>query len=410
MDVRLPSWRRDEEGDFTEYECVVGSTEAGASTTVWRRFSLWKQLDDALPAELKARLETPFPRTPFLRSFGLIAEDDAFRDSRRQLLEEWLRSVVEAADGDAPATLRTFLSDSPPPLPDALPEEPAAAEAAATSPLARTPSESIDVPRSRTPPADKAPLGSPLAVSPPDEHQQQCDSDEWIVLTDSDEDEGAEETPDARVPSPQAKILPAAPPSPSPTPAATASSEPEPEPQPEPAARDQRSYVAAARASMLVGQTLPAEPTKQMMVQWMQDHCPHTFLKEHRLVGQTRSIANARTRQQICDAYYLALVAKIPEDRLESLIFETMDSDLDGTLDREELRFSPFESKLGHHWDALGTSRTGEGKPCATRADWKRFVVDTKQKVGGALSSFFLASLVYDCDVDCRHLLPVGQH
>ena len=166
---------------------------------------------------------------------------------------------------------------------------------------------------------------------------------------------------------------------------------------------ERRSYVAAARASVLLGEQLPAEPTKVQMVGWLQRNSGAVFLLEHKLNGDARAVANARTRNQISDAYYLALVSKVDSDKLERLIFDTMDSDLDETIDRDELRYSPFEPALGQHWEQMSNGKQ------MSRADWKRYVEVAKTKVGGAVGSF-LADLVYDADVDVHHLLPGGSN
>ena len=90
----------------------------------------------------------------------------------------------------------------------------------------------------------------------------------------------------------------------------------------------------------------------------------------------------------------------MPIDKLEGLIFDTMDSDLDERVNRNELRYSPFEQTLGPAWDQIAN-----GKPHIERSDWTRYVEAVKTKVGGAVEKF-LAELVFEADVDVAHLLP----
>ena len=50
----------------------------------------------------------------------------------------------------------------------------------------------------------------------------------------------------------------------------------------------------------------------------------------------------------------------LPLQRLVWLVFESIDIDHNGTLDKDEIRASAFGSKLEPHWDALDANGDGE--------------------------------------------------
>ena len=446
--VSVPESRVDLKGRFNEYR--IESTDGSVTTVAWRRFNEFKALDAALRAGAIAD-KPELPTATFLARYGITTTDV---EDRRIHLQGYLQEVVgKAGECDA---LTTFLGPKQQESTDgniitgADQHDGGASSAEQQSDagrvLVRQRSHNIDVPTLAARSSGHVMLaGSPFAISPPDEFEglfgdgaQYRDSDDWVHLemSDSEEDPPAPEpAPEpASAPQTEASARSTTPPTreeqsaaADPTGARAAGGDSPTRREKKQARKDKqkvlapytpavptvveastqpvrRSYVAAARASVLLGETLPAEPTKVQMVAWLQRNSGATFLLEHKLNGDAKAVANARTRNQISDAYYLALVSKVDSDKLERLIFDTMDSDLDETIDRDELRYSPFEPALGQHWEQMSN-----GKPEVSRADWKRYVEAAKTRVGGAVGSF-LADLVFDADVDVHHLLPGGSN
>ena len=407
------------EGNFVQYElCSQGA--GGLEGVAWRRFNDFKKLNAALRSD--SGLAPDLPDLPssgsFFARYGITATDV---DERRSHLEAYIQDVVGQV-GEGSDLLRDFLS-----LDTAADQTETAVtpEKHESAPKA-TPqrSERIEVPAATPRSSSQAFSGSPYAISPPDsvhgdEHAEVFDLASWVLLQDSDdEDEAASHRNEGNGGAPasmqRSAVSPEVPRSDgegastnheecqaegasSAKKRQTAGSVPISATEP---VKPKRSYVAAARASLLVGEALPPEPTKLQMVSWLHRNTSTEFLRENHLTGHPRAIANARSREELADAYYLALVAKVPVDKLEGLIFDTMDSDLDERVNRNELRYSPFEQSLGPAWDQIAN-----GKHHIERSDWSRYVEEAKTKVGGAVEKF-LADLVFEADVDVAHLLP----
>jgi len=399
------------EGNFVQYElCTQGAGGADRPEGVaWRRFNEFKKLNAALRSD--SGLAADLPDLPssgsFFARYGITATD---ADERRGQLESYIQEVVGQV-GESSDLVREFLALD-------MPTE--QAEAAATpenresaNPATPQRSESIEVPAATSYASAQTFSGSPYAISPPDschgdQEAEGFDLASWVLLQDSDDEEEAASTRnggDGGGPACEQHSA-ASPEVPSSDGGARGAPVEHEERQAavsvptEPPAKPKRSYVAAARASLLVGEVLPPEPTKLQMVSWLHRNTSTEFLRENHLTGHPRAIANARSREELADAYYLALVAKVPVDKLEGLIFDTMDSDLDERVNRNELRYSPFEKSLGPAWDQIAN-----GKHHIERSDWSRYVEAAKNRVGGAVEKF-LADLVFEADVDVAHLLP----
>ena len=369
--VCVPQSRLVVDGHFIQYE--VCAAWGARSTSAWRRFNDFKGLDAALRASAVADVPE-LPSASFFARYGITATDV---DERRVRLQGYMQEVLTLVDVESSERLRDFLAlqepaDEPSPSDDEECDSPA-------GPLVRQRSASIDVPAlAARSSAAHILAGSPFAISPPDEFhgggggQGQGEEDggeafdlvaTWVLLEDSDDE--VDETPPSTTPS-EAEAQSAldlsgvasheasssgggaetagSSPSASPTRREKKETRKKKQEQKQQAARvppapsvvrtvttqpPRRSYVADARASVLIGEPLPPEPTKLQMVAWLQRNASPAFLREHKLTGDPRAVANARSRDALADAYYLALVAKVPVEKLESLVFDTMDSDLD---------------------------------------------------------------------------------
>lgn len=419
MEVRVPR-SRVTEGNFVQYELCTQGTD-GPKGVVWRRFNEFKKLNAALRSD--SGLAPDLPDLPsagsFFARYGITATDV---DERRALLEIYIQDVVGQV-GEGSDLLREFLAlDTPADQTETVVT--AVKHESATTPTPQR-SDSIEVPAATPRSGNQAFSGSPYAISPPDsvhgdEQAEVFDLASWVLLQDSDdEDETASHRNEGDGGTPASKEHSSTNPE-VPSGDGQGASAKHEERQVEGASaknkerqaavpvpisatepvKPKRSYVAAARASLLVGEPLPPEPTKLQRVSWLHRNTSTEFLRENHLTGHPRAIANARSREELADAYYLALVAKVPVDKLEGLIFDTMDSDLDERVNRNELRYSPFEQSLGPAWDQIAN-----GKHHIERSDWSRYVEAAKTKVGGAVEKF-LADLVFEADVDVAHLLP----
>jgi hypothetical protein len=406
MEVRVPR-SRVAEGNFVQYELCTQGADGGGEGVAWRRFNEFKKLNAALRSD--SGLEADLPELPssgsFFARYGITATD---ADERRAHLESYIQEVVgQVSEGSE--ILREFLAL------DTEQAEAAARPEKRETPPTPTPqrSESIEVPGANPRSGAQAFSGSPYAISPPDSYQgdeqaEVFDLASWVLLQDSDDEEEAASTrkggngggPASEQHSIASSDVPSNDGGPKEASAKHEEHQAAVSVLTEPPAKPKRSYVAAARASLLVGEALPPEPTKLQMVSWLHRNTSTEFLRENHLTGHPRAIANARSREELADAYYLALVAKVPVDKLEGLIFDTMDSDLDERVNRNELRYSPFEQSLGPAWDQIAN-----GKRHIERSDWSRYVEAAKTRVGGAVEKF-LADLVFEADVDVAHLLP----
>lgn len=413
MEVTVPRSRVVEEGNFVQYELrtrCVGKPDSEA--VAWRRFNEFKKLHAALRASDDSGLAAELPELPsstsFFARYGITATDI---DERRTHLQSYIQDVVGRV-GEHSALLRDFLALAAPCAARGGPAEREQHESVTTPQR----SENINVPQAAERSTSQASPGSPYAISPPDSYHGDTQADvfdlaSWVLLEDSDDED---EAAGAAIRSAGGELKYAKTREPArdccgstegvseqaAAPSSDAASEAASAPAAGAGGKPRRSYVAAARASLLVGEALPPEPTKLQMVSWLQRNTSPGFLRENHLTGHPRAIANARSREELADAYYLALVAKVPVDKLEGLIFDTMDSDLDERVNRNELRYSPFEQSLGPAWDEIAN-----GKHHIERSDWSRYVEAAKAKVGVAVEKF-LADLVFEADVDVAHLLP----
>ena len=375
------------EGNFVQYELCT--QRVSGRSVAWRRFNEFKQLDAALRSDPALKDLPALQSAGFFARYGITATDV---EERRGHLQSYTHEVMRQVGEDSDL-LRDFLA-----LDTTAEEVPERREdsVAATAALPQ-PSASIEVPAAATRAGAQESPGSPYAVSPPDsyhgeEQAEVFDLASWVMLQDSDDEEDAARNELGSAASADAARSDGGAKAPADSALGT-TMQPVGKPP-------RRSYVAAARASLLVGEPLPPEPTKLQMVSWLHRNASAEFLRENHLNGHPRAIANARSREELADTYYLALVAKVPIDKLEGLIFDTMDSDLDERVNRNELRYSPFEQTLGPAWDQIAN-----GKPHIERSDWTRYVEAVKTKVGGAVEKF-LAELVFEADVDVAHLLP----
>lgn len=104
--VEVTETRTDTEGDnsFTSY-CVVSTDEAGAATTVWRRFRQFEQLHEAMEAEGVTGLELPEKKW-----FGNMEPE--FIAERRAGLATYLAALLAHKTAGTSLTFRGFLKDA----------------------------------------------------------------------------------------------------------------------------------------------------------------------------------------------------------------------------------------------------------------------------------------------------------